>query len=166
MGNQTDNGSEPSWEGLSARDFYAYLATVRGVTRPEAKLAFLEWFCAASAQPAASEPDHPISQDCVMLGCPGVHDESAAPEADWERVTPAMLWEFEMGREQRDQLRALLEAAEARLAAVAKVRDLLLAQAVTFRLNPQVHSTYRECANRLTKALLTPTPSPGTGGGK
>lgn len=53
-----------------------------------------------------------------------------------------------------------LQAAEAQIAAVASVRDRLLQQAVVFRLNPQVHSTYRECADRITKAL-TPATSPG-----
>ena len=57
------------------------------------------------------------------------------------------------------------EAAESQLAAVAEARDELLLLAVEFRLNPQVHSTYSECAGRITKAL-TPSPSHGAGGGK
>lgn len=55
MGNQTDTASELTWEGLSARDFYAYLATLRGVSRNEAKRAFLEWYY-ADAEAEAKKP--------------------------------------------------------------------------------------------------------------
>jgi hypothetical protein len=45
------------------------------------------------------------------------------------------------------------ESLRVKLQAVAEVRDKLLLLAVEFRLNPQVHSTYMECAARITKAL-------------
>lgn len=35
-----------SWEGLSKRDFYAYLASLRGDSRAQAKRTFLEWYYA------------------------------------------------------------------------------------------------------------------------
>lgn len=49
------------------------------------------------------------------------------------------------------------ESAEAKLAAVQGVARQLRGLAVEFRLNPQVHSTYSECASRIERALLAPS---------
>jgi hypothetical protein len=45
-----------SWEGLSARDFYAHLASLQGVPRVEAKRAFLEWYYAEKEEPGPPVP--------------------------------------------------------------------------------------------------------------
>lgn len=95
-----------------------------------------------------------------MLGVPVPGAE--AQLAALTRPLTELEWKPNWPQYEHQLLRA--NTAQAQLLAVGKVRDKLLELAGEFRRNPQVHSTYSECAMRLDTALLTP--GGGTGEGK
>lgn len=122
----------------------------------------------AREQPAAPTPERLHAEFCypVCSGqCPW--SEPAAPEPSAEPYGTQAHEGFSCADTELGRAAWMhrAESAEAQLAAVRRVRDKLLELAGEFRRNPQVHSTYYECVNRLDTALLT-APSPGAGGSK
>lgn len=65
--------------------------TWEGVPAQYTEVKSKDILAALSAAPPAEVPDHPVNQDCVMLGCPGVHAEpDPAPPTELERLRAAL----------------------------------------------------------------------------
>lgn len=119
--------------------------------------------CVECAPAQAAEPcmncleDPPLSKADTESILAELRTRTPAPAA---APAPEPSVDTELAEAWAERDRRVITRLRASLAAVASVRDRLLLLAVQFRLSPQVHSTYRECADRITKAL---GPGGGTG---